>query len=278
MAVLILKDMVVPLQVAGNAWQIGYDRGQLAEVQAVDTHGEVLLHRRVLVFGVELQTCIVVGDEIDFRLYLVAFSKEDVIVFVQVEFLVTDGRTVGHQLETYTFTFHFCRGTDADAHTLLVVIVAQAGKSAVLMQVTVNQGVEHELRITAVVADLTLIGQTFTSLCEVQTDGVDTGAVIDERVEMTLTIDACYGRGGEVEEQFLELDVAGFQQVGNRVVALALHMKFHGGQESFDGRLVDDSLLKLCDGRVGELRELLQKTFITTAAIKFYNKIAALSS
>ena len=47
-----------------------------------------------------------------------------------------------------------------------------------VVDMSVDEAVEHELRVLAVVAYLSLIGEPVSLLREVQTDGVDTGAVV----------------------------------------------------------------------------------------------------
>ena len=87
-----------------------------------------------------------------------------------------------------------------------------------LVEVAVEQGVEHELRVASVVAHLTLVGQSFTLLRQGKFDGVDAGGVVDQRVEVHLAVDARHRRGVEVDEQFLEVNLLRAQQVGNGVV------------------------------------------------------------
>ena len=62
-----------------------------------------------------------------------------------------------------------------------------------LVEVPVEESVEHKLRILLVVAYLSLITQSLALLGKVQSDGVDAGAVIVQRVEMTGTIDTSLG-------------------------------------------------------------------------------------
>ena len=52
------------------------------------------------------------------------------------------------------------------------------------MYMAVDEGIEHELRVPAVVAHLSLIGEAVTLLCQVQMDGVYAGAVIVQRIEV----------------------------------------------------------------------------------------------
>ena len=147
-----------------------------------------------------------------------------------------------------------------------------------LVQVAVEEGVEHELRVPLVVTHLSLIGQAFTFLRQVQTEGVNPRTVIDERVEMTLAVDASDGRCIEVNEQFLEGDVAGLQEVGKGIVALALDMQFHRGQQPFDGGLVYDLLIELGHDRVAEYGYLSEYCLIAFAGIEFHDEVAALDA
>ena len=152
----------------------------------VDTDGQILQHRGVLILRIEFQTRLVVGYEVYLCLYpaqallVLRTSQEDIVVFVQVELLVADGGALGHQFETDAFCFHLRCGAQTDTHPVLVVVVAQSHQCPVLVQVTVEEGVEHELRILPVVAYLSLIGQAFALLGEVQAEGVDPCTVVDE--------------------------------------------------------------------------------------------------
>ena len=46
------------------------------------------------------------------------------------------------------------------------------------VEMAIKKAVEYELRVFAVIAHLSLIGQSVFLMLEVQTDGVDTGAVL----------------------------------------------------------------------------------------------------
>ena len=46
------------------------------------------------------------------------------------------------------------------------------------VEMAIKKAVEYELWILAVIAHLSLIGQSVFLMLEVQTDGVDTGAVV----------------------------------------------------------------------------------------------------
>ena len=187
-------------------------------------------HRCVLVCRVELQTRLVVGYQVDLRLYLLVAAQEDEIVLVQVELLIAECRSFGQQFEADTAILHLCRSTDSYAQLAVVVVVAYTCQGTVLMDVSVDKGIEHELWVPAVVTYLSLIGQLVAFLCEVQADGVDADTVVVERVEVALAVDARLGRAGHVNAQLLEVDIVDVQQIDNRIVALALHMEFHGGQ------------------------------------------------
>ena len=110
MLVLVLQNVIVALQITSDTRHIGDDGRQLSKVETVHADGEVLAHRRVLVLGVQLQTGLVVGDEVNLRLHLTASVEEDIVVFVQIELLVADGRTLWHQSQPYAVLFHLrCR-------------------------------------------------------------------------------------------------------------------------------------------------------------------------
>ena len=252
MALLILQDVVVAVELAGDSGQIGYDGGQLAEVDLMEREGEVLQHRGVLILGVELQTGIVVGYQVHFRLYLLVSADEDEVVLVEVELLVAYRRTFWHQPQSQAVLFHIDGGSKTYAHLALVVVVAQSGHDAVLMEMAIDEGIEHELRILLVVAYLRLVAEPFLALVQVQADGVYAGGVVDERVDVTGAVDARFRRGGQINRQLFEVDAHRPEEVGYGILALALQMHFHDGEQGLDGRLVDDLVLILCHDGIGQ--------------------------
>ena len=144
------------------------------------------------------------------------------------------------------------------------------------MDMAVDEGIEDELRIFSVVTDLSLIGQPFAFLDQAQADGVDLDAVVIEREEMSPPVDARLGRGGEVERHLLEVGARGSQHVGNGIVALALQVKFHRGQQSLDGRLVDDLVANLSHDGVGEDGGLVKQLLVTAHRVKLQDEVATL--
>ena len=100
--VLILQDVIVAIELSSDFRQIGHNGGDLSQVDAVARECQVLQHRRVLVLRIEFQTGLVVGDEVDLRLDLLIAAQEDIIILVQVEFLITHRWSVGHQFEADT--------------------------------------------------------------------------------------------------------------------------------------------------------------------------------
>ena len=235
-------------------------------------------HRGVLVLGIDFHTGLVVGDEVDHRLQAVVLVDEQEVVLVQVELLVADSGPFGHQLDADAFLDHRGGGAEAHTHAVLVVIVAHTHQCAVLVDVSVEQGVEHELRVAAVVAHLTLIGHPLALLGECQPDGVDAGRVVVQRVEVHLSVDTRLCRGVQVDKQFLETDVLRAQQTGNGVVVADLHVQLHGGQQPLDGLLVDDLVLVLRHYRVDQGGALLQQGLVARVGVEFHDEVATLDA
>ena len=111
---------------------------------------------------------------------------------------------------------------------------------------------------------------------QAQADGVDLDAVVIEREDVSLTVDACLWRGGEVERQLLEVGACGAQEVGDRIVALALQMDFHHWQQGLDGGLVDDLVLELSGDGVGEGGELTKHPLVSARRVELQDEVAAL--
>ena len=165
--VLVHQDMVVAVQLTREIRHVRDYRRQFAQVDTVQRYRQVLQHRGVLVLCVDLHARTVVGDEVYLRLYLLVLGDEDIVVAVQVEFLISQCRSFRHESEAQAVGLHLCRRTNPDAHATLVVVIAQTCQGTVLMDMAVDEGVEHELRVPLVVAYLSLIGQTVAFLCEV---------------------------------------------------------------------------------------------------------------
>ena len=100
--------MIVTVQVARYARQVRHDRGQFAQIDAVQRDRQVLkiVPGSLGLLGVDLYTSLVVGYEVNLGLQTVVLVDEQVVVFVQVELLVADGRTVGHQVDAYALVDH----------------------------------------------------------------------------------------------------------------------------------------------------------------------------
>ena len=105
-------------------------------------------------------------------------GQEDVVVLIQIEFLITQGGALGKQFEPQTVGLHIDRRADAHAQFIFLVVESQACQCPMVVDMSVDETVEYELRVLAVIAYLTLIGEPVSLLREVQADGVDTGAVV----------------------------------------------------------------------------------------------------
>ena len=183
--------MVVAIERARETGEIGNHRGDLLQVDTVQRHREILSHRGVLILRVDLHTRPLVVDQVDMGLDALVAGQEDIVIRVEVELLIANGGAFRQQFDTQTLLLHLCRGTDTQAHLVVLVEVAQACQCPMAVEMTIDETVEHELRVPAVVAHLQLIAQALALLREVQADGVYAGTVVVQRVDMTLTIDTC---------------------------------------------------------------------------------------
>ena len=187
---LILQDMVVAIERASESGEIGNHRGDLLQVDPVQRHRKILSHGGVLILRVDLHTCSLIVDQVDMGLNALVTGQEDIVIRVEVELLIANGGTFRQQFDTQALLLlHVCRGTDTQAHLVVLVVVAQPCQCPMAMEMTIDETVEHELRVPAVVAHLQLIAQTLPLLREVQADGVNAGTVVVQRVDITLTVD-----------------------------------------------------------------------------------------
>ena len=89
---------------------------------------------------------------------------------------------------------------------------------------------------------------------------------------MTFAVDACLGRGAQVHTHLLEVDADGSEEVGHRVLALALEMELHHWEQSLDGWLVDNLIVILSHDGVGEDSSLTHQLFVATAAVELQDE------
>ena len=228
--VMILQDVIVAIQQTRQTGQVRNHGRDLLQVDAIHGDCEVLLHRGVLILRIDLNTCLVVGYQIDIGLDMLVAGEEYIVVLVEVKLLITDGGALGQQFETEPVGFHIHRGTNTHTQFVFSVVESQACQGAMVVHMSIDETVEYELRILAVVAHLSLIGEPVSLLREVQTDGVDTRAVIVEGVDMALAVDASLRRGHEVKAQLSEIEAEGSEEMGDRVLALTFQVELYHGK------------------------------------------------
>ena len=68
-----------------------------------------------------------------------------------------------------------------------------------LMYMTIDKDIKHELRVSTVVTHLCLIGESVIFLNQTQMDGIYAGAVVIQRIEMTGTVDARLWGGVQIK-------------------------------------------------------------------------------
>ena len=136
------------------------------------------MHRGILILSIDLNTCSIVGDQVNIRLDMFVARQEDVVVFIEVKFLITDGGALGQQFETQAIGLHICCRTNTQTQFILLVVESQASQCPMAVEMTIDETIEHELWVLAVVAHLSLIGQSVSLLNKTQTDSIDTGAVV----------------------------------------------------------------------------------------------------
>ena len=255
----ILHHMEVAIHHARHAGSIGNDRRQLGQVDTVQADGDVLPRRGVAMLGIDFDTGAIVGYQVHLDLHPVVAPKEDVVVFVEIELLVAQRRALGHEMDVQAAVNHLDLRTDARTQLVLRVEVAHAHRSAASLHGTVEEGVEHEVGVLFVITYLAAERQVVVALGQPHVDCVEQHVVDGKPVHVALAVESADRRGSNVKQQGLEIDVlTGVQERDHRIVAQALHMQGHGGQQAFDGGLVDDALVYLCHDGVGEGFYLLQ--------------------
>ena len=171
---------------------------------------------------------------------------------------------------------HLSLGTNAGTHLIVGIVITHAKSGSTLLHHTIKEGIEHELRIAFVVANLSSEREAFLTLCQAKVDGVQTYIVVGERMDIAIAVDTRSRRSVHIEQQLFEVDILALQDGYQRILALALHMHLQGGQQSAQSGLVDNILGILGTGTIAEHRDLLQQLFIIATAIHLHDEIATL--
>ena len=269
-------DVIVALQHTCHAGSIGDDGGHLMQVEAVETDGDVLQGGGVCVLGIDLHTHAIVSHQVDLRTYAVVSTQEEVVVGIETELLIAQGRPFGNEVEVQATVEHLGLGTYACTQLVVGIVVANAKGGATLLQQTIEEGVEHKLRVLLVVTYLTTKGEVVLTLGQTEIDGIEAYVADGQRVDIAIAIDSCRRGGGHVEEHVTEVDALAAQHDKERVLALALHMHLHDGEQTTQGGLVDDLRLQLGCSGITQGRQLAQQSFVVTTDIEFDDKVATL--
>ena len=93
------------------------------------------------------------------------------------------------------------------------------------MKMSVNQGIEDELRVLLIVAHLCLIGQSLAFLRQSEADGINEDTVVVQAVYVGVTVDAGLRRCRQVNVKVLEVDISRtLQQFANQIVLTTVGM------------------------------------------------------
>ena len=110
----------------------------------------------------------------------------------------------------------FSIGSQTHSQAVVSIVETQSHHSSLLMESTVNERVEHQLRVTLVVldvcieADMTLSDApslTIGTRQYLQVDGVNQVAVGHKRMDVAAAVESCLRRHSHVEIQLLVADV-----------------------------------------------------------------------
>ena len=272
----ILHHVIVALQHTGHAGHIGDNRGHLVQIEFVQADGDVLQSGWVAVRGIDLHTHAVLSQQVHIGFHLLIIAQEQIVVGVQLEELIAQGGRFRHKTEMKSAIQHLSLSTNAGTHLIVSIVIAHTKGGSTLLQHAIEEGIEHELRIALVVANLSSEREAFLTLCQAEVDGVQTYIVVGERMDIAIAVDTRSRRSVHIEQQLFEVDILALQDGYQRILALALHMYLQGGQQSAQSGLVDNILGILGTGTIAEHRDLLQQLFIIATAVHLHDEIATL--
>ena len=126
-------------------------RSNLFEIETVDADSEILKHCRVSIITIHLHTSAVVGNKVNLGSKPVVASKEYEVVVVETEFLISDERFVGSEMHIDATVEHLGHHPHIESLFIILIVELSVGSHFVSVEITINNRLEDELRITLVV-------------------------------------------------------------------------------------------------------------------------------
>ena len=243
---LVLYDVEVAEEQPSEARHEGHDSGYLVEVELVEADRYVL--QRVLVFvgRVYLHARIVVGYEVHTRADPLVAAHEDVVVLVKVERLVAEYRLLGHQAHVDSAVAHLRPCPDVCAETVGCIVEPGVKPCLGFVVEAVEERGEGELRVVFPVGHLADEAHPRDRILHhEEAHGVNHRAVYHERIEVHIAVEAPLRRRVETEQEVVEDDSLGLQEIRERVSVAAYEPQPEVREQPAEAALVDYLLLAL---------------------------------
>ena len=185
-----LHKVQVAVEHTANIGRIGNDGEHALQVEVVERGCDVLLRLFVLVVGVDLHTCAVIGFQHQVGRHAVVATQEHVVIVVHRELPIAQHGVFSVGAEHQAVALH--RRLQAQPHTQLTLVVIEAGAEdgASVLKHSVDEGVERILRILLVVAHLCLIRRAHRVGLDGEVHGVEQHAINEQRLQVQLAIQA----------------------------------------------------------------------------------------
>ena len=243
---LVLYDVEVAEEQPSEARHEGHDSGYLVEVELVEADRYVLQSVLVFVGRVYLHARIVVGYEVHTRADPLVAAHEDVVVLVEVERLVAEYRLLGHQAHVDSAVAHLRPCPDICAEAVGGIVEPGVQPCLGFVVEAVEERGEGELRVVFPVGHLADEAHPRDRILHhEEAHGVNHRAVYHERIEVHIAVEAPLRRRVETEQEVVEDDSLGLQEIRERVSVAAYEPQPEVREQPAEAALVDYLLLAL---------------------------------
>ena len=269
-----LNEVVIAVERSRHLRHVRYHGDNVLYLQLADRQREVLQGFGVVVVRIYLYVNAVVRPHSQPRRDALVVAKEDVVVLVNVKFLVSYDRVVGEQTHLDAVLLHLGNSAKTYAEHVFLVVVSHVERGSRLLQITVEEGVEHVLRVSVVVAHLTVEPQLRVVREEREAHRVELHAVGEQAVYLHITVESSLWRRSKVHPSGIEGIAVTLQNAAHEVVAAGVELDARRGQQLAESHLVYlphlEVVLRLCH----EFVHLLQQHLIAATCVHIDVEVA----
>ena len=269
-----LNEVIVTIERSRHSRHIWYHRHDVLYLQLVEREREVLQGIGVAVVRIHLNVNAVVAPHSQLRRDALVVAQEDVVVLVDIEFLISYNRVVGEQPHPDAVVLHLGHRSETHAQHVFLVVVSQVERGSLLLQIAVEEGVEYVLRIFLVVAHLSVESQLRVVRIEREAHGVQLNAVGEQFMHHHIAVETVLWRRGEVHSGSIERVAIALQHTAHKVIAARIEFDACRGQQFAQPHLVYLARLDVVLRLRHQFVHLLQQHLVAAAGIHIDVEVA----